>query len=337
MCHAGAGGPIVQDPFYVANEAIDQCKPSNNNNNNTINNTHCRVSNFHMKAIFEKTVNELEDKYAIEDLRILIVPMLVLLVTIVLFFLESFPWAHLNSLAWISLFGAMALLAFTSSTGLSSKQASQSHQNNNNNNNNSHESKPDESEQGDNYFDAILGKIEWSTLIFFASLFIVMEIVTKLGLILFVGQNIIYTINLLPVGTVRSLGAITIMLWSSGLASGLIDNVPFTAIMVKILSAIIVERQQLEQQLVSTTLPLEPLEPALPFTAMIYALIFGACLGGNGTLIGASANLVTAGVSQRFGYPIGFVRFLRFGVPVTLISLLLANLYLVSIFQFILW
>lgn len=246
----------------------------------------------------EFQINELMKYYSIKNRTILYQSISVLTVTILLFFIQSLPGTNLT-LGWISLFAGLSLLVMSSAVKLSNDD--------------------DEEEQvEEDPLDLIMNRIEWSTLVFFFALFIVMEVMAKLGLIRFIGNQITSLIDLIPPGNLRSIVAITIVLWASGIASAFIDNVPFTSMMIKVLGTMIIQSRS--EFGTSGTQPL------------VFALAFGACFGGNGTLIGASANLVTAGVSSRYGYPITFNGFFKFGSPITVISLIIANIYLVVAF-----
>ena len=122
-----------------------------------------------------------------------------------------------------------------------------------------------------------------------------LQAVSKLGLLSWIGQQteeIISNVN--PES--RLAVAILLILWVSGLASAFIDNIPFTTMMIQIVTSV-AER---------VNLPLQPL---------IWALAFGTCLGGNGTLIGASANVVCAGVADQHGYRFTFMEYFRYVLP----------------------
>ena len=95
----------------------------------------------------------------------------------------------------------------------------------------------------------------------------------------------------------------------SAIISAFIDNIPFTAGIIPVIAQICEE----------TDIPLRPL---------VYALAFGACLGGNGTLIGASANVVAVGISEEKGYIISFLEFAKTGIPVMVITVTVAHIYL---------
>jgi Na+/H+ antiporter NhaD/arsenite permease-like protein len=102
-----------------------------------------------------------------------------------------------------------------------------------------------------------------------------------------------------------------IVLWGSALASGIVDNIPFTATMIPVI-------EELAQ---AEGLPETEVRP------LWWALAIGADFGGNLTLIGASANVVVAGMSEKAGKKISFLKFLAYGAPVTLISLAIATPY----------
>lgn len=146
----------------------------------------------------------------------------------------------------------------------------------------------------------VLRDIEWSTLFFFIGLFITVEAVVEVGIIDTLAQG---ALNLTG-GNV----ALTSMLliWLSAVASGIVDNIPYTATMIPLVESM------------GQTMPIEPLW---------WSLALGADLGGNATLVGASANIVVANLAERSGYPISFRTFLAYGVITTLVSLILASVY----------
>jgi len=147
----------------------------------------------------------------------------------------------------------------------------------------------------------VLREVEWSTLLFFAGLFMLVEGVIHVGIIAALGDGLFQA-----TGGDASITAIA-LLWVSGIASGIIDNIPYTATLIPIV-----------EQLGVRGLDLEPLW---------WSLAIGASLGGNGTIIGASANVVIANLAQRAGHPITFVAFLRYGVSTLLLSLVIATAY----------
>ena len=149
--------------------------------------------------------------------------------------------------------------------------------------------------------EALLREIDWSTLLFFVGLFIVVEGLVATGVIAELGARLVDVTG--GDQAVTTLG----LLWVSGIASGIVDNIPYTATMIPVV-----------QQLGASGLEIEPLW---------WALALGACLGGNATLVGASANVVAANAAARAGHPITFVGFLRIGGLVALMSLAISSVY----------
>ena len=147
----------------------------------------------------------------------------------------------------------------------------------------------------------VFREVEWTTLGFFIGLFILVEAIVHVGIIDSVARGVLS----LTGGNVR-LTALS-LLWLSALASGIVDNIPYTAALIPVVQSL------------GHSMPIEPLW---------WSLAMGACLGGNGTLVGASANVVVASLAERSGHPISFGRFLAYGLPVTAMSLVLATLYL---------
>ncbi|XP_074650858.1 P protein-like [Tubulanus polymorphus] len=161
-----------------------------------------------------------------------------------------------------------------------------------------------------NDFENLLHKVEWATLMFFAGLFILMKALEELGLIAFIGDQLSSWIK--SVGPDAQLPvAIVLILWIAALASSFIDNIPFTTAMVPVLIRL--------SEDTALNLPLHPI---------VWALAFGTCLGGNGTLIGASANVVCAGIADQHGYGFSFMQFFKVGFPMMLISTFTAMCYL---------
>ena len=153
--------------------------------------------------------------------------------------------------------------------------------------------------------EEVLREVEWPTLLFFVGLFVLVGGLEVTG---FVGR-----IAEVLTGASESL-AITAMLvmWGSAFASGIVDNIPFTATMIPVI-------QELAEAEGLSEAEVRPLW---------WALAIGADFGGNFTLIGASANVVVAGMSERAGKKISFLTFMAYGIPVTLLSLAVATPYL---------
>uniref|UniRef100_A0A8C1X097 Oculocutaneous albinism II n=1 Tax=Cyprinus carpio TaxID=7962 RepID=A0A8C1X097_CYPCA len=161
-------------------------------------------------------------------------------------------------------------------------------------------------------FEIILHRVEWATLLFFAALFVLMEALAHLQLIDYIGEQTAVLIKVMPEDE-RLAIAIILVMWVSALASSLIDNIPFTATMIPVLINL--------SQDADVNLPIKPL---------IFALAMGACLGGNGTLIGASANVVCAGIAEQHGYGFSFMEFFRLGFPMMLMTCTIGMCYLLA-------
>uniref|UniRef100_A0A8C2WJ68 OCA2 melanosomal transmembrane protein n=1 Tax=Cyclopterus lumpus TaxID=8103 RepID=A0A8C2WJ68_CYCLU len=161
-------------------------------------------------------------------------------------------------------------------------------------------------------FEIILHRVEWATLLFFAGLFVLMEALAQLQLIDYIGEQTALLIKSVPEDQ-RLAVAIILVMWVSALASSLIDNIPFTAAMIPVL----INLSQDED----VNLPIKPL---------IFSLAMGACLGGNGTLIGASANVVCAGIAEQHGYGFSFIEFFKLGFPMMIMTCMIGMCYLLA-------
>ena len=146
-------------------------------------------------------------------------------------------------------------------------------------------------------------EIDWSSILFFVGLFVMVGALEETGLIHFFSQQIMAITK----GNME-LTAVSV-LWTSGVASAFLDNIPFVAAMIPMIKDI--------SHVIGT-------EQAIP---LWWALSLGACLGGNGTLIGASANIISAGICKKSNYPISFWTFTKYGALITLINLLLATVF----------
>ncbi len=152
--------------------------------------------------------------------------------------------------------------------------------------------------------DEIVGALDWTTLLFFIGLFVCVGALQEVGLI---GHIAVFLGNV--VGDRPILG-IAVVVYASALLSAVVANIPFTAAMLPVVS-------YLTQRI-----------PAASGGVLFYALAIGAGMGGNGSLIGASANLVTAGIAARAGYRITVKTFIRHGLPSMLITVTLGLLWL---------
>ncbi len=147
----------------------------------------------------------------------------------------------------------------------------------------------------------VLQHVEWSTLMFFVGLFIAVEGVVYVGLV----DRAAHALLHVTAGNVRA--ATLFLLWFSAIMSGIVDNIPY----------------------VTTMLPIvETLGRAMPDRPLWWALALGADMGGNLTLVGASANVVVASIAERSGHKLTFGMFLRYGTMTVLISLLVSTVWL---------
>ena len=229
-----------------------------------------------------RDVAELEAKYGIKDPQMLKVAGTILVLVILNFFLH--PITHI-AVSWIALVGAVVMLLATDRHEL----------------------------------EEPLHHVEWTTLLFFAGLFVLVHSLQYMGVIAFIGEYVERAIAFFGSDTgdgqtVRLAAAILIVLWVSAIASAFIDNIPYTATMIPIVLQI---ADNLGDYLLGP---------------LIWALAFGACLGGNGTLIGASANVVTAGMSEEAGYPISFNEFFKAGFPIMILTTFIVSLYMLLVY-----
>ena len=148
--------------------------------------------------------------------------------------------------------------------------------------------------------------VEWLTIFFFIGLFIIIGGFEANGGISYLAQKLIEFTN-------GSLSAATMLiLWGSGILSGIVDNIPYTATMAPLIAQ------------VQSTIPYS----GPGHNPMWWALSLGACLGGNLTIIGAAANVLVSETAAAKGHSISFMRYLKYGALVTFISLALSSLYL---------
>nr|XP_032525585.1 P protein-like [Danaus plexippus plexippus] len=228
------------------------------------------------KETFVTTLEELKAKYKIRDRNLLMKSSVAIAFVVIVFFMHSIPELNRVSLGMTALLGAILLLTLADRSDL----------------------------------EPILHRVEWSTLLFFAALFVLMEALSKLGLISFIGgllEHLIFKVD----EKYRMGVSLMLILWASGAISAFVDNIPLTTMMIRVVVAI-------------------GNNPALnlPMGPLIWALLFGACLGGNGTLIGASANVVCAGVAEQHGYRFTFMQFFKIGFPIMIGHLCVSSVYL---------
>ena len=155
---------------------------------------------------------------------------------------------------------------------------------------------------GKQEIDRVIDEVEWPSIVFFIGLFIVVGGLQDCGVISMLANVIVDATAGRPVMTM------IIVLWSSALLSSFLDNIPFVATMIPLILT-----------MESMGVAIEPLW---------WALSLGACLGGNGTLIGASANVVLSGIAARQGYHVRFKEYMKVGFPLMLMSVGICTAYL---------
>ncbi len=151
--------------------------------------------------------------------------------------------------------------------------------------------------------------VEWPSLVFFIMLFIIVGAADETGILQFVANW------LKDVSSGNLVLAILLILWTSAILSAIVDNIPFTATMLPVVA------------LLSKSIP------GAETGVLWWALALGACFGGNGTIIGASANVITTGIAEKAGYRISFIDFLKHGTPITIVSLIISSAYLLLFLQ----
>lgn len=239
----------------------------------------------HLDHIYRLNLRNLQAQYPIKHKVLLVKSTIVLAFVVTVFFMHSIPAFSRLGLGWTALLGALLLLLLSGTDDL----------------------------------EAILARVEWSTLMFFASLFVVMEALSRLGLIEWIGRLTHDVI--MSVGQESRLAvAILLIMWVSAVVSAFVDNIPLTTMMIRIAT-----------NLADNT------ELALPLQPLIWALSFGACLGGNGTLFGSSSNIVCAGVAEQHGYRFSFIQFMKVGFPIMVTTLSIVSVYLMIAHVLLQW
>jgi Na+/H+ antiporter NhaD/arsenite permease-like protein len=152
--------------------------------------------------------------------------------------------------------------------------------------------------------EKMIEAVDWTTLVFFIAIFIVVGAIQEVGLISYIADGIGWLVggNLVL--------AMLAVIWLGALLSTVIANIPFTAAMLPVIGYM------------TATIP------GADSKVLFYCLAVGSAMGGNGSLIGASANMVTAGIAERAGYPITYVYFLRKGFPALMLTVGLATIWM---------
>ena len=216
-------------------------------------------------------IAKLREEYKITDSNLLTVGLIIMAIVIAMFLTHGI-WHMEVSIA--ALFGAALLFTY----GILTKKV--------------------------NLLELIEKDIEWTTLLFFMFLFILVGAVEEAGLLDLIADWVLH----LSHGSL--VASICLILWVSAIMSAFVDNIPFTATMLPIVAY------------------LSKVIPGAESNVLWWALAFGACFGGNGTMIGASANVVTLGIAESAGYPIRFFGYMKVGFLYMLISVAVANVWL---------
>ncbi len=162
----------------------------------------------------------------------------------------------------------------------------------------------DKHDERDHKVERVFALVDWTTIFFFAGLFVIVHGLEVTGVLSMLGQKFIDFTE----GSISK--ASLLIIWVSAIVSGAIDNIPFVATMIPMIKS-------MEEALGGR-------EVMMP---VWWALSLGACFGGNATLIGASANVIVAGMASRQGTPISFLGFMKWSIPVALITVALATTY----------
>lgn len=155
--------------------------------------------------------------------------------------------------------------------------------------------------------EKILHEVEWKTIFFFVGLFIMVGGLKETGVIKILARGVIDITH----------GDITLttmaILWISAIASAFLDNIPFVATMIPLI----------KDMGVLTGMDLTPIW---------WALSLGACLGGNGTIIGASANVIATGMAEEHGHKISFIKYLKIAFPLMIFTIILSSIYILFVY-----
>ncbi len=171
----------------------------------------------------------------------------------------------------------------------------------------------------------VLADVDWKTLLFLICLFCLVEAFATTGILQGMSQNLYkwFGTNLVLISL--------IILFGVGLSSSLLANIPVVAIMLLMVKGYLVTAELVPETALAASFVDWPTNLLPVFVAMMFA----GTLGGNATLIGASANMVAAGICASHGKPISFVTFMRYGVPLTICQLLVSALYVLVLFYFV--
>ncbi|MBQ9043132.1 MAG: ArsB/NhaD family transporter [Eggerthellaceae bacterium] len=152
--------------------------------------------------------------------------------------------------------------------------------------------------------EEVIHDVEWTTIGFFLGLFMVVGGMVQTGVIEMIGT---WMVDITGGDTVL---LIIVLIWGSAILSAILDNIPFVATMIPIIAVMGAQ--------------------GVDVAPLWWALSLGACLGGNGTLVGASANVVLSSIANREGYPISFMSFTKVGFPIMIVTVVIATVYMLA-------
>ena len=153
----------------------------------------------------------------------------------------------------------------------------------------------------------IIHEVEWSTIMFFSSLFVVVGGLVETGVVNKLAHLIVeYTAD-------SPILVMLVLLWASALISAVLNNIPFIATLIPLIMAMG--------------------KSGIDITPLWWTISLGACLGGNGTLIGASANVLLSTISTKHGFPITFKSYMKVGFPVMILTIFISTIYLLLRFS----
>jgi len=158
--------------------------------------------------------------------------------------------------------------------------------------------------------EEVLSRVDWDMLTFFAALFVLIEALTELGLIRAISGIFQLILAAVPDESARLLVAMVLFVWLSSIFSAFVDNIPYAITMIPVLESLVADE--------TLALPLRPLA---------FALLLGADFGGNGTILGSSANIVGVRIAARAGERVTFVQFMKVGLVVLLLSACTATVW----------
>lgn len=222
---------------------------------------------------FEATLKDMEEKHKITDRQQLIKCCIAFGFAFVMLLLNELPWFAINNVCWVTILALLLLLILIDVPEM----------------------------------DKQLEHVEWSVLIFLSSLYVFVHALEILGLIDWLGEQMFQKIT----SAKSLLIAILALIWVSGVASALVNNIPIATVLSKVAVKLAYNKV--------LHFPLSPLA---------WAICYGAGFGANACMLGSSANIVTVGLAYRKGHNIRFQQFLIIGIPIMITTCLIATIYL---------